>query len=92
MINTKAKVQVDPIIEEIHEIRRQFASRFDYDIQRISEDARHRQLKEGQPVWQPKSPIKAVNPSGGSGVNWYHSDLAAAGSLSALGRIGAEPQ
>ena len=68
-MNTKAKVQVDPIIEEIHEIRRQIAARFDYDIHRISEDARHRQLEEGRPVWQSKSPIKAINPSGGSGVD-----------------------
>ena len=47
------KNQVDPIIEEIHETRREIARRFDYDVHQISEDAKRRQMLEGKPVWQP---------------------------------------
>ena len=34
--------RTDPIIEEIHEARREIAKRFEGDIRRISEDARQR--------------------------------------------------
>lgn len=67
-MSTTANFQVDPIIDEIHEIRRQIAVRFDYDIHRISADAKRRQRDEGRPVWQPKSPNKAVVSSGGSAL------------------------
>ena len=66
-MNTKAKAQVDPIIEEIHEFRRQIAARFDFDSHLISEAARRRQREEGRAVWQPTSPNKPVNPSGETG-------------------------
>ena len=45
----------DPIIEEIHEARREIAKRFQGDIRRISEDARQRQIREGRPVWHPEA-------------------------------------
>jgi len=35
--------RLDPIIEELHEVRREIAKRFDGDIHRIAEDARQRQ-------------------------------------------------
>lgn len=47
--------RLDPIIEELHEIRREIAKRFEGDIHRISEDARQRQAREGRPVWHPKA-------------------------------------
>ena len=39
--------QIDPIIEELHEVRREIAKRFEGDIQRISKDARQRQAHAG---------------------------------------------
>lgn len=45
----------DPIIEEIHEARRQIAKRFDGDVRRISADARQRQRQEGRPIWRAKA-------------------------------------
>ena len=47
--------RTDPIIEEIHEARREIAKRFEGDIRRISEDARQRQIQEGRPVWHPEA-------------------------------------
>jgi len=44
--------KVDPIIEEIHEVRRAIAARFQGDVHRIAEDARNRQSLEGRPVWR----------------------------------------
>ncbi|MCX7415019.1 MAG: hypothetical protein NTY25_00800 [Planctomycetia bacterium] len=37
--------RTDPIVEEIHEARREIAKRFEGDIRRISEDARQRQVQ-----------------------------------------------
>lgn len=45
--------RLDPIIDELHEVRREIAKRFKGDIHRISEDARQRQAREGRPVWHP---------------------------------------
>lgn len=45
----------DPIIDEIHEARREIAKRFDGDVRRISADARNRQRQEGRPVWHPEA-------------------------------------
>ncbi len=40
----------DPIVEEIHQVRRENAARFDFDPKRIMEDARQRQEKSGREV------------------------------------------
>lgn len=52
--------RIDPIIEELHEVRRGIAKRFDGDIHRISKDARQRQAQEGRPVWHPKAANQAL--------------------------------
>jgi hypothetical protein len=40
----------DPIVDEIRQIRDALASKFDYDINRIVEDARKRQGSDGRRV------------------------------------------
>ena len=52
--------RIDPIIEEIHEARREIAKRFEGNIRRISEDARQRQIREGRPVWHPEAANQAL--------------------------------
>ena len=47
----KMHTEPDPIIEELHAIRREIAARFDNDIHRIAADARRRQATSGLPVW-----------------------------------------
>ena len=61
------KHRIDPIIEEIHETRREIAQRFAYDVHRISEDARRRQALEGRPLWQPESANQAMHARGDGG-------------------------
>lgn len=72
--------EIDPVIEEIHKTRREIAERFNYDITKISEDARRRQALEGRPLWQPESAnIKPMHPSGGGSVSENGSSTPAAG-------------
>lgn len=71
--------EIDPVIEEIHKTRREIAERFNYDITRISEDARRRQALEGRPLWQPESANKPMHPSGGGSVSDNGSSTPAAG-------------
>lgn len=52
--------RIDPIIEELQEVRREIARRFEGDIHRIYEDARQRQAQEGRPVWHPKGANQAL--------------------------------
>ena len=47
----KTQTEPDPIIEELHAIRREIAARFDNDIHRIAEDARRRQAADGLATW-----------------------------------------
>lgn len=42
----------DPLIEELHEIRREIAEQFDFDVHRISDDAKRLQQLEGRPQWK----------------------------------------
>ena len=34
---------IDPIVEDIHKIRREYAAKFDYDVDAMSEDLRQKQ-------------------------------------------------
>ena len=52
--------RIDPIIEELNEVRREIGKRFEGDIHRISKDARQRQAQEGRPVWHPKAANQAL--------------------------------
>ncbi len=73
------KKSIDPIIEEIHETRVEIAKRFNYDIGKISEDARRRQALEGRPLWQPESVNQMMHPSGGGSTSDGASSTPAAG-------------
>ena len=62
----------DPIVAEVRRVRYELAGAFGYDTHAIFADLRKRQTQFGdrlvqQPVAQ--QPNKAVNPSGGSGVD-----------------------
>ncbi len=61
----KTHTEPDPIIEELHAIRREIAARFDNDIHRIAEDARRRQAASGLSVWpgpdEPESLVHATS-------------------------------
>ncbi len=60
----------DPILDELHAIRREIAARFDNDVHRIAEDARRRQSASGLPVWEgPATPEALATVSPGSRVN-----------------------
>ena len=55
----------DPVIDEIHRVRREIADKFGGDFAAMLEDARRRQESSGRPTWQPKAANKAMHPSGG---------------------------
>lgn len=46
----------DPILEEIHKYREEYAKSFNYDLKAIFEDLRKKQMKSGRKVV--KLPIK----------------------------------
>ena len=48
------KLTTDPIIEEIHRVRREMSDRFGGDFAAMLEDARRRQEASGRPIWKPK--------------------------------------
>jgi hypothetical protein len=43
----------DPVIDEIHRVRREISDRFGGDLLAIVEDARKRQAASGHPIWSP---------------------------------------
>lgn len=53
------KPNTDPVIAEIHQIRREISERFHGDIAAIAEDAARRQAVSGRPIWQPKGDEQA---------------------------------
>lgn len=44
----------DPIVEVIHQTRREISKKFAGDIDRIAADAAERLAASGRPIWQPK--------------------------------------
>lgn len=47
------KPKTDPVIEEIHSVRREISDRFGGDIHAIAADANARMAASGCPVWKP---------------------------------------
>ena len=48
------KLTTDPIVEEIHRVRREISERFGGDFVAMLDDARRRQEASGRPVWKPR--------------------------------------
>ena len=46
----------DPILDEIHQTRREMSDKFGGDFTAMLDDARQRQAASGRPIWTPKSP------------------------------------
>jgi hypothetical protein len=55
----------DPILDAIHQTRREMAEKFGGDIAAILEDAWKRQEASGRPIWQGHSSSKASTMAGG---------------------------
>jgi hypothetical protein len=52
-------IWVDPIVAEIHAIREELASKFDFDVRRMLDDVRQREVKSGHRlIHAPPSPAK----------------------------------
>jgi hypothetical protein len=41
---------IDPIVEEIHKIRKEFAEKFDYNVDAMYEDLRKKQLESNRKI------------------------------------------
>jgi len=48
------KLTTDPILDEIHQTRREMSDRFGGDFVAMLDDARRRQESSGRPTWQRK--------------------------------------
>ena len=55
---------IDPIVNEVREIRERLASQFDFDIRRIVADARRRQESSKSRVVSFETPNKPLQPTG----------------------------
>jgi len=49
----------EPIIEELHRIRREISDRFGGDIAAIAKDAADRLARSGRPIWKPHAELTA---------------------------------
>ena len=47
------KPKTDPVIEEIHKVRREISDRFGGDVRAIAADANARMAASGCPIWRP---------------------------------------
>ena len=50
----------DPIVEEIHQARRDYSDKFNGNFKLMLDDARRRQEASGRPIWRPKSKTVVV--------------------------------
>lgn len=55
----------DPIIEELHRIRQEYAASFNHDLKAICEDLRSKQERDGREVvsFPPKRPKGWIEPT-----------------------------
>jgi hypothetical protein len=58
----KQKPTTDPILDEIHQTRREMSDRFGGDFRAMLDDARRRQEASGRPVWKPKLAEQIAEP------------------------------
>ena len=49
------KLTTDPILEEIHKVRREISDRFGGDVHAIAADANARMAASGCPIWKPSA-------------------------------------
>ncbi len=56
------KLMTDPVIDEIHRIRREMSDKFGGDLAAMVEDARQRQATSGRPIWKPKTTNSLTQP------------------------------
>jgi hypothetical protein len=57
------KPETDPVIGEIHAVRREISDRFGGDVHAIAADANARMLASGCPIWRPAG-LHPMQPSG----------------------------
>jgi hypothetical protein len=63
------KLMIDPIIEEIHQTRREISEKFNGDYIAMLDDARRRQAASGRPVWQPNTTNEPSLPGGNGSLS-----------------------
>lgn len=56
----------DLIVEEIHRTRERISDRFQGSIRAIAEDAEHRRVASGRPVWMPRPSPQVSQPRSGA--------------------------
>ena len=61
------ETKTDPVVDEIHNVRREISDRFGGDVRLIAADANARMAASGCLIWKPPD-NKAMPPSGGSPV------------------------
>jgi hypothetical protein len=57
------KPKTDPVVDEIHAVRREISDRFGGDVHAIAADANARMLASGCPIWKPAE-NNPMQPSG----------------------------
>jgi hypothetical protein len=55
---------IDPIVEEIHRIREEYAAQFDYDLERIYQDLKEQEARSGREFvsFAPKRRVVSESP------------------------------
>ncbi len=61
---TDKLMTTDPVIDEIHQIRREISDRFGGDLHAILADARQRQAASDHPVWSQESVDELMHTNG----------------------------
>lgn len=59
----------DPVIDEIHQTRREISERFGGDLHAILADARKRQAASNRPIWSPEMANKTKQSNDGGNIS-----------------------